>query len=93
MLFEWDENKRLRNIEEHGVDFKVAVRIFIKPVLENIDDRNDYGEIRIRALGVTDDECFMVIYTWRKDTRRIISAWKVGQNGKRKYEAILARSN
>jgi uncharacterized DUF497 family protein len=28
--FEWDEGKRRRNIEEHGVDFRLAALIFNK---------------------------------------------------------------
>jgi len=38
-----------------------------------------------------DVEYFMVIYTWRGDARRIISAWKVGENGKRRYKKILSK--
>lgn len=93
MSFEWDENKRLRNIQEHGVDFRLATGIFLNPVIEKIDNRNDYGEIRICALGIFKNECFRVVYTWRKDTRRIISAWKVGKSGRKKYQEILAERN
>ena len=28
MIFEWDEAKRLANLEKHGVDFRVAAFIF-----------------------------------------------------------------
>jgi hypothetical protein len=31
------------------------------------------------------------VYTWRGENRRIISAWKVGDHGKRRYQALLAR--
>jgi|SRR2546430_10523837 len=55
------------------------------------DRRSDYGEIRIRALGHVDDEYYLVVYTWRGDIRRIISAWKVGEDGKKRYQAFLAR--
>ena len=27
--------------------------------------RSDYGEIRVRALGHLDDDCYLVVYTWR----------------------------
>ena len=33
----------------------------------------------------------IVVYTWRGDNRRIISAWKVGEDGKRRYTALLSR--
>lgn len=89
---EWDEAKRLRNLRERGVDFIDAALIFANAeVLESIDDRNDYGEIRYRALGRVGQEWFVVVYSWRNDTRRIISAWKVGEDGRRRYQALLAR--
>ena len=88
--FEWDEDKRRRNIEEHGVDFRLAALIFSNPVLEARDERDDYGETRYRALGQVEDEYFLVVFTWRGEMRRIISAWKVGDDGKRRYQAILA---
>ena len=89
--FEWDDDKRSRNIEERGVDFRVAARIFMNPVNEAEDERGDYGEVRIRALGHVGDEYYLVVYSWRGTNRRIISAWKVGRNGRKRYQAILAR--
>ncbi len=99
MLFEWDEAKRLANLEEHGVDFRDAALIFENPVIEAADVRNDYGETRLRALGHIDGDFFLVVYTWRQsgehggrdDIRRIISAWKVGRDGQERYRAILGR--
>ncbi|MEM6359633.1 MAG: BrnT family toxin [Bacteroidota bacterium] len=89
MSFEWDEKKRNRNIEIHGVDFQLAAAIFLHPVIETVDNRNHYGETRIEALGVINDEYFTIIYTWRNQSRRIISAWKAGRNGKRRYKALF----
>ena len=89
--FAWDEDKRQRNIVEHGVDFRRAARMFRNPVVEAEDKREDYGETRFRAVGRAEDEYYMVVYTWRGGQRRIISAWRLGENGKRRYQAILAR--
>jgi uncharacterized protein len=91
MGFEWDEQKWRENLDEHGVDFADAALIFANPVLEAEDDRQVYGEMRIRALGHVDEDHYLVAYTWRGENRRIISAWKVGDDGKRRYQAILAR--
>ena len=87
---EWDERKRQRNLREHGVDFADAALVFLGEVLEAVDDRGDYGETRWRALGTVEGDTFMVVYTWRGTSRRIISAWKVGDDGRRRYHAILA---
>ena len=83
-MFEWDERKRASNIAKHEIDFVDAVSIFDGPVLEVTDDRHDYGEQRIIALGRTSTGRFaVVIYTWRGSVtlgrrRRIISARKAG---------------
>lgn len=89
--FEWDEDKRLANIRFRKVDFRVAVRIFENPVIEAEDDRAAYGEERIRALGRVGEDYYLVAYTWRGANRRIITAWKVGQDGQERYETILAQ--
>jgi uncharacterized protein len=87
--FEWDEQKRRINIAERGVDFADAALIFQNPVIEAEDTREPYGERRFRALGYVGGDFFLVAYTWRGQRRRIISAWKVGDDGKKRYEAIL----
>jgi uncharacterized protein len=87
MDFEWDEAKRLSNLAERGVDFRDAALIFEGPVKE--DAR--HGEQRFRALGQVDDEYYLVAYTWRGSVLRIISAWKVDEDGKKRYEEILSQ--
>jgi len=91
--FEWDEGKRQQNLAEHAVDFADAALIFEAEgeVLEAVDNREDYGEVRYRALGRVDEDYFMLVYTWRGRNRRIISAWRVNEHGRRRYQAILAR--
>jgi uncharacterized DUF497 family protein len=88
--FEWDEDKRQRNLAERGVDFRLAADIFQDVVLEAKDQRGDYGEIKYRAIGRVSDEFFVVTYTWRGRNRRIISAWRVGERGRRRYQALLS---
>lgn len=85
MSFEWDEEKRDANIKKHGVDFIRAARIFSNPVLERLDEREDYGEDRLIATGHWQEYFIVVIYTWRGENRRIISAWKAGNDEKEEY--------
>lgn len=89
--FEWDEEKRISNIEERGVDFIDAALIFEGPVITQEDRRENYGEKRFRSLGKVDNEYYVVAYTWRGSTCRIISAWRVDEEGKKRYEEILSR--
>ena len=85
MSFEWDEEKREVNIKKHGIDFIRAAKIFQNPVLERLDDRDDYGEDRMIATGHWQEYFIVVIYTWRSENRRIISAWKAGKDEKEDY--------
>lgn len=85
MPFEWDEAKRRRNIEQHGVDFVDVSALFNERVVESVDDRNNYGEIRMRCLGVLAGRVYAVIYTWRGDNRRLISARKANVREQRAY--------
>jgi len=92
MSFSWDEKKREENWNLRKVDFAEAIGIFDDPeVIESIDNREDYGEERIQALGKTGGVFYLVAYTWRGETRHIITAWKVGEHGKRRYEALFAK--
>lgn len=91
MAFEWDEGKRETNLQDHGVDFEDAALIFDGPVIEAEDTRINYGEPRCRAVGQVEGEFFMVAYTWRGENRRIISAWRLDDDGRKRYEAILSR--
>ena len=89
--FEWSERKRRRNLSERGGDFADAALIFDDPTLEAVDDRVDDGEGRYRALGRVGDAYLMVVYTWCGEYRRLISAWRVNEHGRQRYEAIRAR--
>lgn len=73
-MFEWDEAKSEANLRDRGFDFAYAAGIFDGPVLEIDDARANYGERRVQAIGKTGPDILFVVYTWRGDVRRIISA-------------------
>lgn len=75
MLFDWHEPKSDRTFQERGFDFGYASQIWQGPVFEAVDDRADYGEVRIKAIGNIDGRCFSVVYTLRDGVHWIISAW------------------
>lgn len=84
--FEWDLDKEAKNIAERGIDFTTAARIWGGRVLEQIDDRRDYGEVRILTFGKVDDRLMAVLFTWREPNRRIISARKANRREQRRFE-------
>ena len=77
MNFTWDRRKNRANLARHGIAFEDAIRIFEGPTLERVDDRFDYGEIRVYAIGVVNGLEITLIYTDVSETeRRIVSAWR-----------------
>lgn len=86
MHYGWDEEKNRSNIARHGIAFEDAKRIFEGPTVERVDDRFDYGEIRVYAIGLVNGFEITVIYTDRDDEeRRIISAWRAEPHERRYY--------
>ncbi|SEE05425.1 hypothetical protein SAMN05519104_5089 [Rhizobiales bacterium GAS188] len=86
LQFEWDEDKAAANLIKHEVSFLTAAGIFDNETIERIDDREDYGEERLIALGRVDFEVYRVVYTWRSEWLiRIISAQRVSKNERKAY--------
>jgi uncharacterized DUF497 family protein len=84
--FEWDDAKALRNFAKHGVSFEVAKAVFNDPfAIEQLDDREDYGEERFTVIGSVDHRVLFVAFTMRADTIRIISARAAEPFEKREY--------
>jgi uncharacterized DUF497 family protein len=54
--FIWDEAKAESNFIKHGVSFEAAQDIFVDPfAIEQLDDREDYGEERYAIVGLASD--------------------------------------
>ena len=88
MPFEWDEAKSRRNLSERGFGFDYAARIFAGPTLEKRDDRRDYGEIRVQAIGQTGDDVLFVVYTDRGNARHIISARLASRKERKSWQSF-----
>ena len=92
MRYTWSESKNRRNLRVHGVAFQDAVGIFGGPTLERVDDRYDYGEDRIYAIGMVNGLEITVIYVdLDADERRIISAWRSEPHERREYWKSIKR--
>jgi uncharacterized DUF497 family protein len=80
--FEWDGEKAASNYAKHGVSFDEAIKTFRDPFgIEELDDRQDYGEERLIRIGMANNRLLTVVYTERGEKTRIISA-----RGVTKYE-------
>ena len=86
MNYTWDPKKNRRNVARHGIAFEDAIKIFEGPTLEQVDERFDYGEVRVYAVGVVKGIELTVIYTEVSHSeRRIISAWRAERHEREAY--------
>ena len=75
MRIEFDPVKDATNLHKHGVSLQAAACFDWDTALEREDDRFDYGEARVVAIGLIDDRLFVMIFTEGsgEDAIRIIS--------------------
>lgn len=104
MTYNWDEHKNKINIEKHGICFEDAKLMFEhSAILSNIDNRKDYGEIRIISIGELKDTnstdiqpeiiVITVVHTHRNNAIRIISARKANRKERGLYYEYIKRTN
>jgi len=87
MDYQWDPNKAAANLRRHGVDFADAVGVFEDDWVMTIKDELVGSEQRFAALG-TDflGRVLVVVYTYRGDDIRVISARRATRRERRTYE-------
>ena len=77
-MMTWDEAKRQANLRKHGIDFATCEPIFDAPLVTNEDDRETYGEQRLKSLGWLNDRAVALIWTERETgphTCHFMSIW------------------
>lgn len=83
--FEWDSDKATRNVRKHGIQFADAVLVLEDQLAislqEVVDDEVRYVTIGMDALA----RVLTVVYTWRGNTVRMISARPATPNERRHY--------
>jgi uncharacterized DUF497 family protein len=90
MGFEWDEAKRLANLDKHGINFIDVPEVFEGDIVTVEDDRYSYGEQRFVTFGLLQGRVVAVVHTDRGESIRIISARKATKNEQRSYFQELA---
>lgn len=84
--FEWDDTKATTNYADHRVTFDTARQVFLDPfAIDELDEREDYGEDRYATIGMAQGRLFYVAYTMRGDRIRIVSARGAEPHEQRRY--------
>ena len=88
-MFEWDPSKAKKNQSKHGISFADTFAVFEDPNAVTIEDfRNDeqrYVTIGMDAFG----RILVVVYIWRGDNIRLISARKAVRYEVKQYESEI----
>ncbi len=90
--FEWDESKRIANLEKHKVDFQLATLLFDGRPNVTVDSPRD-GETRSATTGYLDGRCYTAIWTLRGEAIRFISVRSAREGEKRTYRTVYGEGN
>lgn len=87
MAYHWDTAKAKRNLQKHGIDFADAVGVLEDDRALTIEDSSSEGEQRWVSIGMDWlGRVLVVVYTWRGDTIRLISARPATPRERQQYE-------
>jgi len=84
----WDSKKATANSKNHdGVTFEEAQQVLLDPYALTREDSDSENEQRFITLGMGGkNRILIVVYTYRDEAIRIISAWKANEPQRRRYE-------
>lgn len=86
MHFQADPLKAAANLKKHGVSFQEAATVLLDPLARICEDPDALDEQRLVALGISQrGRLLVVVYTWRDETPRLISARKATQQEEAQY--------
>ena len=84
---EWDRRKAAANLRKHGIDFADAATVLHDERALTLRD-DDTAEERCVSLGMDAlGRLLVVVFTWRGDVARLISARKSTRRERAQYEA------
>ncbi len=89
MKITFDPIKNARNIELRGLSFKRVVDFEFETALFSPDQRRDYGEVRIRALGLLDNRLHALVFVETRHGIRVVSFRKANKREVNIYETQI----
>lgn len=88
-MVEFDPKKDVANRAKHGFPLLASAEMWEGLVLDEIDKRQDYGEVRRQLLGKIGARIMVCIYTMRGDEPRYISLRKANKREQKRYEQFV----
>ena len=90
MIYEWDERKRIGNLEKHGLDFTDAWKVYEASVKVTLPvPHAESGEVRWIDIAKVAGVVLVLVYTLRGDSVRNISFRNAKRKERRTFDAAL----
>ena len=89
MRVTFDPAKRVRTLDERGLDFEDAELVFAGTTIEIDDTRRNYGERRIICYGLLAGRIVVVGYTPRGSARHVFSMRKANDRERARLAPYL----
>ncbi|MDA8176911.1 MULTISPECIES: BrnT family toxin [Acidithiobacillus] len=87
MEITYDPAKNARNVQECGLSFDRAIDFDFHTALYRVDDRREYGETRIRAMGTLNGRLHALVFVEQATGIRVISFRKANRREIKRYES------
>lgn len=85
MNYQWDADKAAHNLLKHGISFADAVSAFLDDFAITIDDEHPDEERFVTIGSDAFGRILVVVYTFRGEVIRIISARKATKSEQKQY--------
>ena len=88
MRVTFDPAKNARNTAERGLPFLLVADLDWAAAIVQVDDRRDYGEVRLRVLALLRGRLHVAVITRRDDAVHVISFRKANRKEVQHYGQI-----
>ncbi len=88
MLITFDPTKNERNIRLRGLSFERAADFSFESAVFAVDDRKEYDETRVIALGLLGDRVHVLCFVETPDGIRVISFRKANSREVNRYAQV-----
>ena len=87
MKVTWDPAKADSNLSKHKIHFSDAEAVLFDPLALTIEDESAEGERRFITVGADAlNRIILIVYTYRKENIRLISARRATRRERKTYE-------
>jgi len=84
----YDPKKDMANKRKHGISLSRAEDFDFEEALYTVDDREDYGELRFRAIGLLDARLYALVFADEEEgeSMRAISLRKATKHEAKEFK-------